>query len=100
MNSIGSVKSYFVGFILSILFTFIPYYLVVDKLYSNSVLIWLVFLFAVIQYEVQIFFFLHVDFKRKNIWNLISLAFAILILLILVCGSLWIMHHLAVNMMP
>ncbi len=55
---------------------------------------------AVAQMGVHLVFFLHVTSGPDNTNNILALAFGLLIVLLVVLGSLWIMHHLDANMMP
>jgi cytochrome o ubiquinol oxidase operon protein cyoD len=55
---------------------------------------------ALIQLFIQLVFFLHLDRGSKPRWNLGILAFAILVVVIIVFGSLWIMANLNYNMTP
>lgn len=91
-------KSYVIGFVLSILFTIIPYFLVIKRLFGGQSLILSVVLFAVAQLFVQVVFFLHLHKKSRPRWNMIVFIFTILIVAILVVGSLWVMHNLDYNM--
>lgn len=91
-------KSYVIGFVLSILFTVVPYFMVAKRLFGDQSLILAVVLFAVIQLFVQVVFFLHLHKKSRPRWNMIVFIFTILIVAILVVGSLWVMHNLDYNM--
>ena len=53
---------------------------------------------AVMQAAVQLYFFLHLSEEEAPRWKNISLLFTISTVLIIVCGSLWIMTHLNYNM--
>lgn len=53
---------------------------------------------AVVQMAVQLYFFLHLSEEKKPRWKNISLLFTISTVLIVVCGSLWVMTHLNYNM--
>jgi cytochrome o ubiquinol oxidase operon protein cyoD len=66
-------------------------------LWPTEVLVYIILALAVVQLVVQSVFFLHVG--RDNKWKLITYLFAILIVLIIVVGSLWIMNNLNYNMM-
>ena len=55
---------------------------------------------AVAQMGVHLVFFLHITSGPDNTNNILALAFGLLIVLLVVLGSLWIMHHLDANMMP
>lgn len=95
----GTLKSYIVGFLLSIILTIIPYYLVTQHVCTASNLIIIISMFGVLQLFVQLVFFLHLNTKSENGWNLIAFIFTVIIITILVVGSLWIMWHLNYNMM-
>lgn len=94
-----SVKytSYIVGFILSIVTTVLAYFVVVNELWTKQTLIYMVMGIAVVQLIVQLVFFLHLG--RGNRWKVITLAFAVFFVLLVVVGSLWIMENLDYNMM-
>lgn len=89
--------SYIVGFILSIVTTLIAYFCVVNELWPKESLIYIVMAIAVVQLIVQLVFFLHL--ASGNRWKVITFAFAVLVVLIVVVGSLWIMQNLDYNMM-
>ena len=95
----GAMRSYVTGFVLSVLFTLTPYFIVVKHLLGSQSLVWGVMIFAVAQLFVQVVFFLHLHKKSKPHWNIIAFVFTILIVSFLVIGSLWIMYHLNYNMM-
>lgn len=95
----GSVKSYMIGFILSIILTGIPFWMVMDGGASKATILTVVLVCAVVQVLVHLVYFLHLDSKSEGGWNLIAIVFAALIILIVVVGSLWIMWNLNYNMM-
>ncbi|HZE86868.1 MAG TPA: cytochrome o ubiquinol oxidase subunit IV [Methylomirabilota bacterium] len=91
-------RSYVIGFILSIILTIIPYFLVVNHLLRGEVLVAALLGFAMLQLLVQLLFFLHMGQESKPRWNLIVFICFISIILIIVIGSLVIMHNLNYNM--
>jgi cytochrome o ubiquinol oxidase operon protein cyoD len=95
----STLKSYIIGFILSIALTLIPYAIVVHHMLTGDALVIAVILLAVAQLFVQLVFFLHLSAAPEQRWNLLTFAFTVLILAILVIGSLWIMWNLNYNMM-
>ncbi len=95
----GSLKSYIVGFILSILLTIIPYFLVLNHGLSHDSTILAIVVLGIGQLLVQLVFFLHLNTSSEQRWNLMTFVFTVLILLIVVVGSLWIMWNLDYNMM-
>jgi cytochrome o ubiquinol oxidase operon protein cyoD len=96
----GTTKSYVAGFLLSLIFTVMPYYLVVERAVSGDALVATILGFAVLQMIVQIVFFLHLGREPKPHWNLAFFISTIGIILVVVVGSLLIMHHLHYNMTP
>lgn len=94
----GDLRSYITGFVISILLTLLPYFIVVDHLLSGYMLVAAITLFGIAQLLVQLVFFLHLSPKAKAKWNLIALVFTALIVVILVVGTLWIMNNLNYNM--
>ncbi|WP_241579624.1 cytochrome o ubiquinol oxidase subunit IV [Rosenbergiella nectarea] len=96
----GSVKSYMIGFILSIILTGIPFWMVMDGSSAHSTTLAVVVICAVVQVIVHLVYFLHLDSKSEDGWNLVAIVFSAIIILIVVVGSLWIMWNLNYNMMP
>jgi len=96
----GTLKSYWLGFILSIGLTLAAYWAVVGKLIAGKILIGTLLALALAQTVVQLVLFLHLGQESKPRWNLLVFLFMLSVLLILVFGSLWIMYHLNYNMMP
>lgn len=97
----GTISSYIVGFILSIIFTLISYFLAVNKqAISGTTLLWVIMGLAVTQMIVQITFFLHLGRGPKPRWNLFFFASTVGIILIVVGGSIVIINNLHYNMLP
>jgi len=96
-NSQTRYLSYIVGFILSILTTLAAYLVVVNHLWPMQTLVYIVLGIAVVQLIVQVVFFLHIG--RGTHWKVVTFAFAILVILIVVVGTIWIMNNLDYNMM-
>lgn len=86
-----------IGFVLSIATTLMAYFFVVNEVWPKETLIIVVMAIAVVQLMVQLVFFLHLG--RGNRWKVWTFVFALLVVLIVVIGSLWIMHNLDYNMM-
>ena len=97
----GSLKSYAIGFILSVILTAIPFWLVMTKVITDSGTMGLVLLaFAAVQVVVHMVYFLHMNTKSEGGWNMMALIFTIMIVGIAMAGSLWVMYHMNHNMMP
>lgn len=90
----GSLQTYVLGFILSILLTLAAYHLVSGKFLTDWVLDYAVVSLTVVQILVQLLFFLHLGNEPKPYWNLLVFLFMLLVVAIIVLGSLWIMFDL------
>jgi cytochrome o ubiquinol oxidase operon protein cyoD len=97
----GSLRSYLVGFGLSVVLTAIPFWLVMSgALDSKQATALTIMVFAAAQIVVHMIFFLHMSAKSENGWTMMALIFTLVIVGITLSGSLWVMYHLNVNMMP
>lgn len=96
----GSYVSYTIGFILSVVLTLSAYFLVVDQILTGTTLALAIVGLAVAQLFVQLVFFLHLGSEKGPRWNQMIFWFALLVVLIVVIGSMWIMANLDYNMMP
>ncbi|MEY2891692.1 MAG: cytochrome o ubiquinol oxidase operon protein [Pseudomonadota bacterium] len=97
----ATVKGYVIGFLLSVLLTAIPFWLVMAKVIPSSKVTAFVLLgFAVVQMLVHMVYFLHMNAKVENGWSMLALIFTIALVLIMLAGSSWVMYHLNTNMMP
>jgi len=90
-ESHGSLKSYVIGFILSIVLTIIPLVLVMNPLFSKTGTIIAIMIMAVLQFVIQLFFFMHIREGEKPRWNVQTLILGLVIVLTIVAGSIWIM---------
>ena len=52
------------------------------------------------QIVVHMIYFLHMNAKSEGGWNMLSLMFTLVLVVITLSGSLWVMYHLNTNMMP
>ncbi|MEO8489472.1 MULTISPECIES: cytochrome o ubiquinol oxidase subunit IV [Pseudomonas] len=95
----GSVKSYAIGFILSVILTLIPFGLVMYPTLPKSITMMIVLAFAVIQVLVHLVYFLHLDRSKAQRDNVIAFVFAGLVILLLVGLSVWIMFSIHTFMM-
>jgi cytochrome o ubiquinol oxidase operon protein cyoD len=96
----GTLASYVTGYIFSIYLTFAAYLMVYNHLFSNIVLTTVIVILALVQFIIQVVFFLHLGRETKPRWKLAVMMFMILVVSILVGGSLWIMSNLNVRMTP
>jgi cytochrome o ubiquinol oxidase operon protein cyoD len=97
----GSFKGYMTGFLLSVVLTAIPFWLVMGKVFANpQVTIWIILAFAVVQILVHMGYFLHLNTSSEGGWNMLALIFTMVLVVIALAGSIWVMYHMNQNMMP
>jgi len=97
----STLKGYMIGFVLSVILTAIPFWLVMANVIEGSGLTALVILiFAAAQIFVHMIYFLHMSPKAEGGWNLLALIFTLILVFIALAGSVWVMYNLNVNMMP
>ena len=96
----GSRRTYLIGFLLSVVLTAVPFWLVMTGPLTAPVTAAVIVAFAVVQILVHTVCFLHVNTSSEGGWTLLAYAFTAVIVLIVIAGSLWIMYHLDANMMP
>ena len=93
-----SLNKYIVGFVLSIGITLGAYLLATHQSYSKNFIMLTLAALAVVQFVVQMVFFLHVGAERKPRWKLFVMLMMLAVVLILVFGSVWIMDNLDYRM--
>ena len=96
-----SKGDYVKGFILAVILTAIPFYLIMNNVISDrATAVAVLGGFAVVQVLVHMVYFLHMNGKIQGGWTLLSTIFTIIFLAIGIAGTLWVMHHMNTNMMP
>jgi cytochrome o ubiquinol oxidase subunit IV len=90
----GTLLSYTVGFLTSIILTVGVYQLVVNQVLAGWALILTILGLAVVQLVVQLLFFLHLGREAKPRWNFLVFGMMVIIVVIVAGGSLWIMKNL------
>ncbi len=97
----STFKGYLTGFVLAVILTAIPFWLVMGKVFDKpSTTAFIILGFAVVQIVVHMIYFLHLDAKSESGWNMLALIFTLVLVVITLSGSLWVMYHLNHNMMP
>jgi len=98
---VAKLRDYLTGFGLSVVLTAIPFWLVMSGVIeSKAITAILIMTMAAVQIVVHMVYFLHMNAKAEGGWTLMSLIFTVMVLAIALSGSMWIMYHLKVNMMP
>jgi cytochrome o ubiquinol oxidase operon protein cyoD len=97
----STFSGYLTGFVLSVILTAIPFWLVMAKVIAdrNTAVLVLGGL-AVIQILVHMVYFLHMNGKIEGGWTLLSSIFTVVFVAITIAGTLWVMFHMNTNMMP
>lgn len=85
--------SYLIGFVLAVVLTAIPFTLVAMNALSTSGLFATIAIAGVVQVFVHLKFFLHLSLKHTPGENILALAFAAVLVMIMIGGTLWIMYN-------
>ncbi len=94
----GKLRTYFIGFGLSIILTVIPFALVMNNVITRSGIIKTIVAFAIVQVIVHIICFLKLRPTADQTWNWLAFTYTLILLGALVVGSAWIIYHLNLNM--
>lgn len=96
----GSRKGYLVGFGLSVVLTAIPFWMVMTGALSTQATALIIMALAAVQVVVHMVFFLHMNRRVEGGWSMMALIFTVIVVVIALSGSLWVMYHMNLNMMP
>lgn len=97
----SSLRDYTIGFVLSVILTAIPFWLVMAKVISDrNTAVLVLGAFAVVQILVHMVYFLHMNGKVEGGWTMLSTIFTVVFVAIAIAGTLWVMFHMNANMMP
>jgi cytochrome o ubiquinol oxidase subunit IV len=97
----GSRKGYWIGFLLSVVLTAIPFGLVMSGVIADTR--WtagIIMVAAAVQIVVHMIFFLHMNTRSESGWTFMALMFTVIIVVIVIAGSLWVMYNMNANMIP
>ena len=96
-----SRRGYRIGVALAIILTVVPFWLVMSNaLPDPGVTAAIIFALALIQIVVHVVSFLHLDTRSEGGWTLLAFLFTAVIVVVTIGGSIWVMYHLNMNMMP
>lgn len=96
----ATLQSYVTGFVLAVILTVIPFWLVMTKVASPDVLLPTVLAIGAVQMLVHLKYFLHLTGAPNGVWNISALLLTGVIVFIVIAGNLWVMLELNHNMMP
>ena len=98
-ESHGSIGSYTMGFILSVILTAAAFGLVINGTLTGENALLAIAGLAFVQIVVHLVFFLHMNTSSAQRWNVTAFAFTALTAVIVIGGTLWVMHNVSMNMM-
>jgi cytochrome o ubiquinol oxidase operon protein cyoD len=98
-ESHGSIGSYMTGFVLAVILTVAAFGLVMTGTLTGQNALFAIAGLAVVQIIVHLVFFLHMNTSSTQRWNVTAFAFTVLTAVIVVGGTLWVMHNVSINMM-
>jgi len=97
----ATVKGYLTGFILSVILTAIPFWIVMGNVFDkSSTTAFVILAFAAVQIVVHMIYFLHMNAKSEHGWTMLALIFTVVVVVITLSGSLWVMYHMNHNRIP
>ena len=97
----GTLQSYTIGFVLSVILTAIPFWLVMKHVIVDSQTTTLIVMgLGFLQIIVHMHYFLHMNTKSEGGWTFLALTFTVVMVVITLAGSIWVMYHMNGNMMP
>ncbi|GBD56312.1 cytochrome o ubiquinol oxidase subunit IV [Gluconobacter wancherniae] len=98
-ESHGSYSAYFIGFVLAVILTVASFAAVMMHLLPPGATLGALAVLAIVQIVVHLVFFLHLNSRSEQGWNLMAFLFAAGSVVILIGGTMFIMHDTAINMM-
>jgi cytochrome o ubiquinol oxidase operon protein cyoD len=96
----ATARDYAIGFVLSVILTAIPFWLVMAKVLPAEMTKVVILAFAAVQVVVHMVYFLHLNSKAEGGWTMLATLFTIAVVVIMLAGSIWVMYHMNANMMP
>ncbi len=98
-SSHGSYSAYLIGFVLAVILTVASFAAVMAHALSPGMALAAVTVLAVVQIVVHLVFFLHLNTSSEQSWNLMCFIFAAASVIVIIGGTVFIMHDTAINMM-
>jgi cytochrome o ubiquinol oxidase operon protein cyoD len=95
----GTFSSYLIGFVLAVVLTAASFWLVMHGGFTRETTVLGLAGLAAVQIVVHLVYFLHLNSSSSQRWNVTAFAFTVLTVVIVIGGTLWIMHNVSMNMM-
>ncbi|WP_456271893.1 cytochrome aa3 quinol oxidase subunit IV [Bacillus sp. AK031] len=83
--------SHFVGFIMSLVLTFVAAWVALKTTLSFTVVLWVIGTLAVVQAGLQLFMFMHVNEGEDGKVQIINIIYAVFCAAVIVVGSIWVL---------
>ena len=97
----GTFGGYMTGFVLSVILTAVPFWLVMGNVLGDTLRTSIVIMaLAAVQIVVHMVYFLHMNTKSEGGWTFLALVFTLTLVVVTLVGSIWVMYHMDQNMMP
>ena len=98
-ESHGTVSSYVIGFVLSVVLTAAAFGIVTQHWLPQLESVIALAVLALVQIVVHLVYFLHMNTSSSQRWNLTAFGFTVLVAVILIGGTLWVLHNVSMQMM-
>jgi cytochrome o ubiquinol oxidase subunit IV len=95
----GSAFGYIAGFVLAVLLTAAAFGLVVGGTLPAQTAMAVLAVLAFVQIVVHLVFFLHLNTSSGQRWNVMALCYTAVAAIVLIGGTMWVMHNVSMNMM-
>ena len=96
-----TVRGYLTGYLLAVALTVAAFWIAMSGVVESSTTAGLILIgLGIVQIFVHMAYFLHMNPRSEGGWNMLALIFTLIMVVIVLSGSMWVMHHLASNMMP
>ena len=95
----GSAFGYVAGFVLAVLLTAAAFGLVMGSMLPAQSAMAVLAVLAFVQIVVHLVFFLHLNTSSGQRWNVMALCYTAVAAIVLIGGTMWVMHNVSMNMM-
>lgn len=95
----GSFSGYIIGFVLAVVLTAASFGLVMNGMLEPRSAMVVLAVLALAQIVVHLVFFLHLNTSSGQRWNVMALCYTAVAAIILIGGTVWVMHNVSMNMM-
>lgn len=93
-------KPVVIGFLVSIFLILSVFFLTIKTDIRGGALLVVVLGLGIVQAAIQLVFFFHLGLEPKPRWNLMTFFFMVMVIILIIGGSMWIMHNIEYNLMP